>query len=48
MAANERLIRDCIRAWSRLDAAELASYFTEDGCRLAPIQCPNPRSAIAE
>lgn len=29
---NERIVRDFIAAWSRLDPAELASYFTEDGC----------------
>jgi limonene-1,2-epoxide hydrolase len=28
---NERVIRDFIAAWSRLDAAELIPYFTEDG-----------------
>jgi limonene-1,2-epoxide hydrolase len=28
---NEKIIRDFIEAWSRLDPAELASYFTEDG-----------------
>ena len=32
MNDNERIIRDFIAAWSRLDASELASYFTEDGC----------------
>lgn len=31
MADNETVIRDFIAAWSRLDAAELASFFTEDG-----------------
>jgi limonene-1,2-epoxide hydrolase len=31
MDANERIIRDFIAAWSRLDAKELAAYFTEDG-----------------
>lgn len=41
MAANERLIRDFIAAWSRLDAAELASYFTEDGCY---INVPSQRA----
>lgn len=30
--ANERTVRDFIAAWSRLDAAELAAFFTEDGC----------------
>ncbi len=28
---NEKIIREFIEAWSRLDATELASYFTEDG-----------------
>lgn len=28
---NERIIREFIAAWSRLDAAELVTYFTEDG-----------------
>lgn len=28
---NEQVIREFIAAWSRLDADELASYFTEDG-----------------
>lgn len=28
---NEEIIREFIAAWSRLDAAELASYFSEDG-----------------
>lgn len=32
MNANETLIRQFITAWSRLDAKELASYFTEDDC----------------
>jgi limonene-1,2-epoxide hydrolase len=32
MADNERIIRDFIEAWSRLDAAELAGFFTDDGC----------------
>ncbi len=31
MQENERIIRDFIEAWSRLDAKELAAYFTEDG-----------------
>ena len=31
MQTNERVIRDFIAAWSRLDAQELVSYFTEDG-----------------
>ena len=28
---NEKVIREFIEAWSRLDPKELASYFTEDG-----------------
>ncbi len=28
---NEDIIRDFVSAWSRLDADELAAYFTEDG-----------------
>jgi len=31
MKDNEEIIRDFITAWSRLDAEELASYFTDDG-----------------
>ena len=31
MEDNERIIRQFIEAWSRLDPAELASYFAEDG-----------------
>lgn len=31
MGENERVVRDFIAAWSRLDAAELAAFFTEDG-----------------
>lgn len=30
MNNNEQIIRDFAAAWSRLDAGELASYFTED------------------
>ena len=30
-SGNERVIVDFIEAWSRLDATELASFFTEDG-----------------
>ena len=28
---NEKIIREFVAAWSRLDPGELASYFTEDG-----------------
>jgi limonene-1,2-epoxide hydrolase len=31
MSVNEELIRKFIEAWSRLDASELAAFFTEDG-----------------
>ena len=31
MADNAQIIREFIAAWSRLDAVELASWFTEDG-----------------
>ena len=31
MATNEQIVRDFIKAWSRLDATELVAYFTEDG-----------------
>ncbi len=31
MEENERVIREFIQAWSRLDPAELAGYFCEDG-----------------
>ncbi len=31
MNSNERVVRDFIAAWSRLDHDELAAYFTEDG-----------------
>jgi limonene-1,2-epoxide hydrolase len=31
MSQNTQLIEEFCSAWSRLDAAELADYFTEDG-----------------
>ena len=31
MADNAAIVRDFVRAWSRLDPDELAEYFTEDG-----------------
>ena len=31
MSGNTELIEDFCKAWSRLDAAELAAYFCEDG-----------------
>ncbi len=31
MADNEKIIREFIQAWSRLEPTELSSYFAEDG-----------------
>jgi limonene-1,2-epoxide hydrolase len=31
MEANERIIREFIEAWSRLDPEELSAYFADDG-----------------
>lgn len=31
MTDNEKVIREFVSAWSNLDVAELAGYFTEDG-----------------
>ena len=31
MTENEQIIREFIAAWSRMEASELVSYFTEDG-----------------
>ena len=31
MEENERIIREFIEAWSRLDSTELGGYFAEDG-----------------
>ncbi len=31
MQENERIVREFIEAWSRLDPAELAGYFADDG-----------------
>lgn len=31
MQTNERIVRDFIEAWSRLDGQELAGFFAEDG-----------------
>jgi len=32
MKSNSDIIREFVATWSRLDPAELATYFTEDGC----------------
>ena len=49
MSENTRLIERFCAAWSRLDPAELASYFTEDGGLdfrpLDPIRIFDSRSA---
>lgn len=41
MPSNEQIVRDFIRAWSRLDATELSEYFADDGIYhnmpLAPV-----------
>jgi limonene-1,2-epoxide hydrolase len=41
-AENERVVVEFIEAWSRMDPAELAAYFTEDGVYhnmpAAPVQ----------
>ena len=31
METNERVIRDFVAAWTRLDAKEIAAYFSDDG-----------------
>jgi limonene-1,2-epoxide hydrolase len=31
MATNAEIVREFVGSWSRLDPAELASYFTDDG-----------------
>lgn len=31
MASNVQIVRDFIDCWSRLDPAEISSYFTDDG-----------------
>lgn len=53
MSENERIIREFIAAWSRLDADELAAFFTEDGVYYnIPVQPvggrDNVRKFIAE
>ncbi len=47
MSVNKKLIEDFCRAWSRLDPAELAAYFTEDGVyHNMPAAPVNGRKAI--
>ena len=32
MGTNTEIIEEFVKVWSTLDAAKIASYFTEDGC----------------
>ena len=50
---NEKIIREFIEAWSRLDPEELSSYFTEDGVYHNMPACPvagreNVKNMIAD
>ena len=48
MEENERIIREFIEAWSRLDADELTTWFSEDGIyHNMPIDPVSGREAIA-
>ncbi len=51
MSDNIELIRKFCQAWSRMDASELASYFTEDGIYqnmpAGPIQGRDPSFSLA-
>lgn len=47
MHDNQQIIREFIAAWSRLDAAELAGWFAEDGCYFnIPAQPVRGRASI--
>lgn len=47
MSANESAVRDFIAAWSRLDADELAGFFTEDGVyHNMPLRPVEGRTAV--
>jgi limonene-1,2-epoxide hydrolase len=49
MTKNETVIREFIQAWSRLDPAELAGYFTDDGIyHNMPIEPVRGREKIEE
>ena len=45
MHDNEGIIVEFVAAWSQLDPARLASYFTEDGCyyNMSFSQCVGAR-----
>lgn len=48
MSDNAQIIREFIEAWSRLDAGELADYFTEDGTyRNIPASAVSGRENVA-
>ena len=47
MHDNEGIIVEFVAAWSQLDPARLASYYTEDGCYYnMPFQPVRGRKAI--
>ena len=49
MHDNEGIIVEFVAAWSQLDPARLASYFTEDGCYYnMPFQLVRGRKAIEQ
>ena len=49
MEENERIIREFIDAWSRLDPEELAGYFSDDGVyHNMPIGPVSGRANVAE
>ena len=49
VSENETVIREFLKAWSRLDPKELASYFTDDGIyHNMPLQPVQGREKIQE
>ena len=47
--SNTDIIRECVDAWSSLDADRLASYFTEDGCYYnIPVQPVSGRENVRD
>ena len=49
MHDNEGIVVEFVAAWSQLDPARLASYFTEDGCHYnMPSQPVRAREAIEQ
>lgn len=49
MSNNIEVIEEFVAAWSSLDAAKLASYFTEDGCYYnMPSQPIKGRQAVED